>query len=201
LYAAIPIFIFLLSTIIYSAPFFFVLAPFIVVYFIEKRKADSLGFVCRKDRIITYIAITIIGFILQMVFYALEVYFRKVVGNEIYQLEFPSSLWQTFIGQLWLVAVPEEIFYRGYLMTRLNKWLGDRAGLMLSSLCFGLTHTISRMKHYGMGIGEAALIGLGAFIGGLIFAWQFQKAKSIFPSMIAHIAQNVFGSGLLGLFL
>jgi membrane protease YdiL (CAAX protease family) len=201
LFAAIPIFIFFLSTIIYSAPFFFLIAPFFIVYLVEKQKVDSLGFVFDRKKIITYIAITVFGFFLQMLFHGVEVYFRRGIKHEIFLLEFPLSLWQAFVGQLWLVAVPEEVFYRGYLMTRLNQWLGKRAGLILSSLCFGLTHTISRIRHNGMDVGAAALIGFGAFTGGLIFGWQFQKSKSIYPSMGTHITQNVLGSGLLGLFL
>jgi membrane protease YdiL (CAAX protease family) len=171
------------------------------VYLVEKKKADSLGFVFDKDKAIKYAGITVLGFILQMLLYGVEVYVRWEGGNEGFQLEFPPNLWQALIDQLWLVAIPEEVFYRGYLMTRLSKWLGDRAGLVLSSLCFGLTHTISRLRHYGMSPGGAVFIGFGAFIGGLIFAWQFQKTKSIYPSMMTHIAQNVFGSGLLGFFL
>ncbi|MBN1452900.1 MAG: CPBP family intramembrane metalloprotease [Anaerolineales bacterium] len=201
LYAAIPIFIFLLSTVIYSAPFFFLLAPFLLVYLVERRKVASLGFVFEKKKVKTYISITVFGFFLQMLFYNVEIYLKKAIGHEIIQLELSPNLWHEFIAQLWLVAIPEEVFYRGYLMTRLGQWLGDRAGLIISSLCFGLTHTISRLKYYGLDIGSAILIGLGALIGGLIFAWQFQKTKSIYPSMITHIAQNLFGSGLLGLFV
>jgi membrane protease YdiL (CAAX protease family) len=200
-FAAIPLCIFLLSTIIYSAPFLFLLAPILIVYLVEKKKAGSLGFVFDKEKAITYTGITVLGFILQMLFYAVEVHVRGEAGNESFQLGFPPYLWQAFVDQLWLVAVPEEVFYRGYLITRLSQWLGDRAGLVISSLCFGLTHTISRLRHYGMSMGAAALVGLGAFAGGLIFAWQFQKTKCISPSMVTHIVQNVFGSGLLGFFL
>jgi membrane protease YdiL (CAAX protease family) len=201
LLAAIPIFIFLLSTIVYSAPFFFTIMPFLIVFFVEKQKAESLGFVLKRDKIATYTIVIVVGFILQMLFYGVEIYFRSEIVNEVFYLDFPPSLWQEFVGQLWLIAVPEEIFYRGYLMTRLSRWLGDRAGLILSSLCFGITHTISRVKYYEMDIVGATLIGFAAFIGGLIFAWQFQKTKSIYPSTITHITQNIFGSGILGLVL
>jgi hypothetical protein len=60
LFAAIPILIFLVSTSVYSAPFFFLLAPFLIVYLVEKQKAGSLGFIFDRKKTIAYVAITVL---------------------------------------------------------------------------------------------------------------------------------------------
>ena len=192
--AAIPLAIFILSRIRYSGLFLFLLTPISIVLVIEKRNMLTLGFRFERDKISNYLFYTFVGFLLLMLVLIVDVLLRREIGNEVVDLSGPTSYGREFVDQILFVAGPEEVFYRGYLMTRVGDWLGQGLGLFSSSFLFGLEHFLSRFFRYGFTLSEALRVGLNATIGGLIFGWQFQKTKSIFPSLIAHITQNLFGS-------
>jgi len=68
--------------------------------------------------------------------------------------------------------VTEELFFRGFLT--------GRAGVVLSSVVFGLMHFA-----YG-----SVVEVLGAFAIGLVLAMSFRLTKSITPCIVAHMAYN-----------
>ena len=173
----------------------------IIVLVIEKRNIASLGFHLERDRIPMYLLYTFAGFLLLMLVLIVDVFLRREIGDEVVDLSGPTSYSREFVDQILFVAGPEEVFYRGYLMTRVGDWLGQGLGLFSSGFLFGLEHFLSRFFRYGFTLSEALRVGLNATIGGLIFGWQFQKTKSIFPSLIAHITQNLFGYGITAFIL
>jgi membrane protease YdiL (CAAX protease family) len=68
--------------------------------------------------------------------------------------------------------IAEEIFFRGFLLSRV--------GIILSSLLFALAH-------YSYG---SYTEFLAAFTAGFVFAVLYKKSKSIIPSIFAHAAFN-----------
>ncbi len=119
-----------------------------------------------------------------------------------YHLAPPENLLVEFVGQLYIVGLPEEVYYRGYLQTRLGHLLGERAGLLASSTIFGIAHVVSRVEEHGMGyLGPATVIGLGAFLGALVFGYTLIRTRSLYPSIVGHIATNLFASGIVALLL
>src|SRR5262249_36634517 len=47
----------------------------------------------------------------------------------------------TFLGMLWVVALGEEFFFRGFLQQLIGRGLGNEiAGLLITSILFGLAH-------------------------------------------------------------
>ena len=192
-FAAIPLAVFVFSRVIYSGLFLFLLGPIIIVLIVERRNIATLGFRFEREKTASYLFYAIVGFLLQMLVLIADVYLRRRVGNEVVDLSGPASYSREFADQILFVAGPEEVFYRGYLMTRIGDWLGQVLGLFSSSFLFGLEHFLSRFFKYGFTFPAALWVGICATIGGLIFGWQFQKTKSIFPSLITHIAQNLFG--------
>jgi len=201
IYAAIPLVIFILSRIRYSGLFLFLLTPIIIALLIEKKSITTLGFRFERDKIASYLFYTFMGFLLLMLVLIVDIYLRREIGNEVVDLSGPTSYSREFVDQILFVAGPEEVFYRGYLMTRVGDWLGQVPGLFSSSFLFGLEHFLSRFFKYGFTFSEALRVGLNAMISGLIFGWQFQKTKSIFPSFISHITQNLFGYGITAFIL
>lgn len=192
-YAAIPLAIAVFSRFIYSGLFLFLLAPIILVLLAERRSIATLGIRFERARISSYVFSTIVGFLLLMLALIVDVYVRRKLGNEVVDLSGPASYSREFIDQILFVAGPEEVFYRGYLMNRMGDLLGNVWGLYSSSFLFGLEHFLTRFLRYGFTLTAALWVGVSAMIGGLIFGWQFQQTRSIFPSLIAHIAQNLFG--------
>ena len=123
--------------------------------------------------------------------------------------EFPSGLEAWLSASWWLinltathllgVALPEETFYRGYLLPRLEqRWppktriFGAFVGraVIVSSALFALGHFL----------GEWNPLRLGPFIPSLIFAWQRNKTGSIWGAVIFHAACNIFGQLLFQLY-
>ena len=193
IYAAIPLAMFVLSRIVYSGLFLFLLTPILIVLIVERRSIATLGFRIERQKIPSYLFFIFVGFLLQMMLLIADVYLRREIGNEVVDLSSPTNYGREFIDQIMFVAGPEETFYRGYMMTRIGDWLGQAIGLSTSSLFFGLEHFLSRFFKYGFSIGMALRVGIMTTIGGLIFGWQFQRTKSIFPPLITHIVVNLFG--------
>lgn len=99
-------------------------------------------------------------------------------------------------GQLVIIALPEEAFYRGYLQSRLDeafpwkvKILGAQLGpaILLTSVIFALGHFAT--------IREPAR--LAVFFPSLLFGWLRARTGGIGAGLAFHAACNVF-SELLG---
>lgn len=102
-----------------------------------------------------------------------------------------SDLGEFFLGQLLLIALPEEFFFRGYLQGRFNrifdrKWkiLGTRVGvgLILASVLFAISHSVMTLQVWHPLI----------FFPALAFGWLRDKTGSITASIFFHALCNVF---------
>jgi membrane protease YdiL (CAAX protease family) len=107
--------------------------------------------------------------------------------------------WKAYAGFGWLyeivvglfaIALPEEVFHRGYLMSALEKrWpakrklLGTPFGVaaLLSSLLFAVGHII----------GMAETVRLATFFPALIFAWLWRRSGSLWAPALFHTASNL----------
>ncbi len=80
-----------------------------------------------------------------------------------------------------VVAVNEELTFRGYLITRISRLAGGRAwvGVIVSSLAFASGHVYQ-------GGGGFVLI----FIYGVMFSVLYLKTGSLYPGIIAHFIQD-----------
>jgi membrane protease YdiL (CAAX protease family) len=89
----------------------------------------------------------------------------------------PGALGMIFFGGI-TVPFAEELFFRGVLY----RWLKDRwgiwPGILLSSAIFGALH------------GDIAVAGATAVMG-LVLAWFYERSKSLWPSVIIHITNNI----------
>ncbi len=86
-------------------------------------------------------------------------------------------LWQTLLAFALVPAISEELLHRGAILPMLTKRLGVPAGLLLSSVLFGLFHlNLSRLL-------PTAVLGLA--LGALRL-----RAGSLWPSMLLHFLYN-----------
>lgn len=99
------------------------------------------------------------------------------------------------IGQLLVIALPEELFYRGYLQTALEdaaprkrRVLGAEVGigLVLSSAIFAAGHLLT----------EPHPARLAVFFPSLVFAWLFARTRGVGASIVFHAACNLFSAYL-----
>jgi membrane protease YdiL (CAAX protease family) len=92
--------------------------------------------------------------------------------------------------ELFAIALPEEVFHRGYLMSALEElWpprrriLGAPLGLaaVVASVLFAVGHLV--------GMAEAAR--LATFFPALVFSWLWRKSGSLWAPALFHAAANL----------
>ena len=98
----------------------------------------------------------------------------------------PAILAYAFLG----TALPEEIFFRGFLLKRLQSKLGFLGANLVQSLLFGLIHALMFIQQTGTlkAMAIFAFISLIAFVLGAIN--EQQANGSILPSVLIHTLAN-----------
>lgn len=111
-----------------------------------------------------------------------------------FNLHLPSDFWKECIGFVFLVALPEEAFYRGYLQTRLDKIftkkvniLGARVGwsVVVAAAFFAAGHLV-----------DPRLDKLGTFFPGLVFGWMRARTGSIGGAVAFHAMCDIWAEML-----
>jgi uncharacterized protein len=93
------------------------------------------------------------------------------------------------IDQLFVVALPEEFFYRGYLQARLERHLGEgRAVLGITAgRAFLLTQLLFALGH----LVEPYPWRLAVFFPALLFGWLRKRTGTIFAGVVFHAVCNL----------
>ena len=87
----------------------------------------------------------------------------------------------TFFGVLWVLAVAEEFFFRGYLQQLLTGALGsEKLGLVIASAIFGAAHLGFRNQFPNW------RFVILATVAGFFYGLAFQQARSIRAGMVTH---------------
>jgi membrane protease YdiL (CAAX protease family) len=108
----------------------------------------------------------------------------------------PMEMTDEILGQVFVIALPEEAFYRGYLQSRLDdvwrpRWtvLGARVGpgLLVGAAIFAVSHLATVQLP----------TRLAVFFPALLFGWLRARTGGIGASVLFHAFCNVY-SQLLG---
>ncbi|MSP63966.1 MAG: JDVT-CTERM system CAAX-type protease [Myxococcales bacterium] len=101
----------------------------------------------------------------------------------------PAGALELAAGQLLVVAVPEEFFFRGFVQGRLAEvWpargiLGVPAGpILVAAALFALCHPIV----------QGNLATLAVFFPGLVFGWLRARTGSLLPCTLFHALCNLY---------
>jgi membrane protease YdiL (CAAX protease family) len=100
------------------------------------------------------------------------------------------------LGQLLVIALPEEAFYRGYLQTSLERELGKTTKLLGARVGFGLVLT-SAIFALGHLFTELNAARLAVFFPSLIFGFLRARTHGIGASVLFHALCNLFSAYLL----
>jgi membrane protease YdiL (CAAX protease family) len=97
-----------------------------------------------------------------------------------------------------ILALFEEIGWRGWLLPHLVEWGGRRRAVVICSAIWAVWHVpyaLAGIQHLdGVAPGWAALgIPVGIFGSGLIIGWLWLRTESIWIVAIAHGALNNWG--------
>jgi membrane protease YdiL (CAAX protease family) len=106
-----------------------------------------------------------------------------------------SSLGNDLLGQLLVIALPEEAFYRGYLQSALDEVWRPRwrvlgadigPGLLLASALFAAGHLCTEFN-----AGRLAV-----FFPALVFGWLRSRTRGVGAGIVFHALCNLFASYL-----
>jgi len=112
-----------------------------------------------------------------------------VLGAHFVNKGLPPLLWVT-VDQLFLVSIPEEIFFRGWLQTRLNKRWANRWRIfgvpigwswIVTAVLFAVAHSFITFQWWHFSI----------FFPGLAFGWLREKTGTITTAALFHCACNL----------
>lgn len=95
------------------------------------------------------------------------------------------------------VLVTEELGFRGYLLTRLEK-LGHRRALIYSSLLFGVWHLPPSLILIGSGLERSMVYVFNIFLLGILFGSLFMESRSLIPPSVFHGVWNALEYTLFG---
>jgi membrane protease YdiL (CAAX protease family) len=97
-------------------------------------------------------------------------------------------------------ALPEELFFRGFLPPRLEKALNNPLNaLVVSALLFNTLHVPITIYHGASPL--AALLGVASigYPSGLIWGYLYLRTRSILPGTFWHVANGRLGFQMMDL--
>jgi membrane protease YdiL (CAAX protease family) len=112
-------------------------------------------------------------------------YFAHVIERTQPMLVFDNLL--ILIPQLFILALAEEICFRGFFQRKLGICINTRVAIIITSLIFAL-------GHFSMGSPVVVIYDItGIFIDSIIYGILFYKTKNIYICWISHLLANICG--------
>jgi len=113
-------------------------------------------------------------------------------GKELhFSLSLPPKFIPLVLTQIFVVALPEEFFWRGFVQSALlKKWPNERffLGLPLGRAVV-LTNVLFALAHFVLGFMPERLL---TFFPGLIFSALVMREKSLLSAILFHALCNIF---------
>lgn len=94
----------------------------------------------------------------------------------------PFRAMAAFVFTFFLIAVPEELFFRGWLQNLLERRLGRTPALLLTAAIFGLSHWNKRAVHFNW---RYVLL---AALAGIFYGRAWRQQRRVGASAITHAA-------------
>jgi uncharacterized protein len=117
---------------------------------------------------------------------------------------FPDAPLRLIMGimmPLFTTGIPEELFFRGYLQTRLEKKWNRLAAILVSTVLFAAWHLPSRFLLANGSEGQAGdwgsvviHTGIPVFIVGLVFSLHWSRYRNIVLLVLTHWAIDILPS-------
>ncbi len=104
-----------------------------------------------------------------------------------------SAFWVMLLGtSVFIPPLTEEIMTRAYMRVRVSESFGPMAGVVLTGLIFGLSHS-----RYISADPMLFLFLVQLLFASILWTYSAQKYGSIIPALIAHSLSNGIGTAIL----
>ena len=120
----------------------------------------------------------------------LLIYIAVLAGYGLYagkSLTFNKLSYSFVLIQLLLVALPEEVFFRGYLQQKLGNTV---KGVIAVSLLFALAHFVTLCLGGGHGLSVCSQAVL-TFFPSLVMGYLYMSTGTLWASIIFHFLANI----------
>ena len=107
----------------------------------------------------------------------------------------PGSYSDEVLGQLLVIALPEEAFYRGYLQTALDEAWPKRIGVLGARIGWALPVTCALFAA-GHFLTDPRPDRLAVFFPALVFGWLRSRTGGIGAGVLLHAMSNVLSATL-----
>lgn len=164
---------------------------FLPPFGVKKTRPD---FSAIKQEFIGFAIFTLLIFIPYVVGYWLYFKLEAISAGDNLFISFnlPPKIHYEIIIQIFVVALPEELFYRGFLQSALlKKWpnktfifgLPLGRAIVFTNIIFALGHVV----------GTWAPTRLLTFFPGILFSYLVYRNKSLLSAILFHAACNILG--------
>jgi membrane protease YdiL (CAAX protease family) len=106
----------------------------------------------------------------------------------------PLALGKEVIQVALFTAIPEEVLFRGVLMTRLARLLGAQWGIALAVGIFALIHLATDLHQYGSLPLALVLMVLTQAAAGLLLITVFVRTRSLLSGVVLHTILDTFSN-------
>lgn len=158
----------------------FTLSPVIIYIILKKEKISSIGI----SRINFFKSICL-GMISGMTFFILIYLFEQKNNINIYS----TKNYKIFL-EYFIIAICEEILFRGYLQNKLVNYIGTKKGIIITAMIFSLFHFPQRIIVERLRFQEAILAIIALLPLSFMFGYIMYKAKNIMSTSIFHTFIN-----------
>jgi uncharacterized protein len=107
-------------------------------------------------------------------------------GTVAWQMKIPSHALLRLASNLFLVVIPEEGFFRGFVQEEIYKWMGPGAKGNISAVVGA--SLLFTLFHLGW-TASAAMLGF-VFLAGVLYGTIYQYTKAIESSILCHYIVN-----------
>ena len=115
------------------------------------------------------------------------------VADRAWRLTLPAGYPGAALAHLVVVAGPEEFFYRGYLMGRLDDLFGARGRFLLLGATVGpalfVQAALFALGHFAVDLDPARL---AVFFPAIAFGWLKARRGGLVAPVLFHAASNIF---------
>ncbi|MCD4656612.1 MAG: CPBP family intramembrane metalloprotease [Planctomycetes bacterium] len=180
------------AQILYSTSrFLLVLLPIVWVIFVDKQRFPLIRFKTNG-----LFAGVLSGFFIGAVILAFYFFvFKNILDFSMLrfkaeQLGFSGN--NFFIVAIFITLINslvEEYYWRWFAFSKLRSVISSRKAMIISALGFSFHHLIVLITYFGMAYG--ILFSFGTFIGGVVWAYFYDRYDSILPCIVSHIIVDV----------
>ena len=183
--------------------FLFSLVPFVFWYFKSGRKEKFTRWIGLKSfkinkQVIIMVLFVVLGFTVIDIF-ALKLVDGVKTATSVFEGMGLRAIPSILMYAIFNTALPEEILFRGFILKRLQEFVGFNKANIIRSVIFGFLHGLMFFRPMGIFKALVIVVFTGVFAYFMGYINEKQAEGSILPGVFIHSLANIL-AGLAAAF-